>query len=186
MGVMLIKYFESCYLTVYKDPGSDDGRPYTGGWGTVSDNGKPLILGSTRTQAEWDKLFYDQLLRDYLPACRKGLPNFDSMSAAMQGAWLSRVYNTGSDIFHNTSGNYTNTSKTIKRGNQGEIAEAMLFINRGGNGKRLKGLFRRRWAENRLAEQAGSFSKSDIKIQIAKWVAEADSAWPTWLNTNGN
>lgn len=62
LGIALIHSFEQCRLTTYPDPGSRDGKPVTGGWGTtIDENGKPFRLGFTAPQRNWDRLFLRDL-----------------------------------------------------------------------------------------------------------------------------
>ena len=44
-GLEVLKYFESCHLEAYPDPGSADGKPWTIGWGhTGPEVTKGLVL----------------------------------------------------------------------------------------------------------------------------------------------
>ena len=60
-GIDLIKYFESCKLKAYVDPGSG-GLPITIGWGNITrKDGSKFKLGDKITQERANELFLEML-----------------------------------------------------------------------------------------------------------------------------
>ena len=137
--VDLVKEFEGCKLTAYKDVAG----VWTIGYGTTARAGLGIIPveGMTITQAEADRLLLDGLNK-FADQIRPMLPA--DINDNMFGACLSLAYNIGAYGF----GRSTVLSK-LQDGDYAKAADAFLMWNRAGN-KILKGLVRRREAERKL------------------------------------
>jgi lysozyme len=141
-GVELIHSFESYRECTYKDPGSYNGLPITGGWGSTRLNGKPLELGACYPKKVWDAQF-EKDLRYFEDSVRKHVKV--PITQGMYDALVSWVYNCGVGVLIN--------STAIKRLNVRDYegaSEAMTWYNKGNNGKTLAGLVRRRKEEREL------------------------------------
>jgi lysozyme len=140
-GVALIKAFESCRLTAYRDGGG----VLTIGWGHTG-GVKP---GDTITQAEADELFErDLCIREVtLTRLLEGVPTTSNQFAAL----CSLAYNVGfGDPNRSIPGLRTSTVlKRHKLGNHLGASRAFVMWNRD-NGKVVRGLTRRREAEAAL------------------------------------
>lgn len=133
-GKNLIKSFESCRLTAYKDPT----RTYTIGWGhTGTVDGKPIVSGMTITQEKADSLFDSDLIRfENIVNAYNSKYNFSSNEFS---ALVSFAYNVGS--IKQLTANGTRSKKAI--------ADAMLkYVY--SKGVKLNGLVRRRQKEREL------------------------------------
>lgn len=137
-GIQLIKSFEGCRLTAYKDAAGID----TIGWGTTNADkavtGKTIKRGLTITQATAEKWLIESLKRKYEPLVEK----YESTYRWTQNqfdALVSFAYNIGS------IDQLTNEGKRDKQ----TIARKILEYNKAG-GKVLEGLVRRRKAEHDL------------------------------------
>ena len=150
-GIDLIHSFEQLRLTTYPDPGSRDGKPVTGGWGSTSDeNGRPLPLGFTASKPYWDKLF----LRD-LAAKEAAVNLLLGEAPTTQGqfdALVSFAYNVGEDIDADTIAEGLGDSTLLKRHLAGDYEGAAKAFGSWvyNDGTKLKGLIRRREAEASL------------------------------------
>lgn len=141
-GIDLIHSFESYRRCTYKDPGSNNGLPITGGWGSTRLNGAKLQLGQCYDQEIWDTQFKNDL-KYFEDAVKKYVKV--PINQYMFDALVSFTYNCGVGAL---SG-----STAIRRLNAADYkgcAEAMTWWVRGGNGKKLAGLVRRREAEKQL------------------------------------
>lgn len=133
-GKNLIKSFESCRLTAYKDPTGT----LTIGWGhTGTVDGKPIVSGMTITQAKADLLFDSDLVRfENIVNAYNSKYNFTSNEFS---ALVSFAYNVGS--IKQLTANGTRSKKAI--------ADAMLkYVY--SKGVKLNGLVRRRQKEREL------------------------------------
>ena len=133
-GKNLIKSFESCKLTAYKDPTGT----WTIGWGhTGTVDGKPIVSGMTITQAKADELFDSDLIRfENIVNAYNSKYNFTSNEFS---ALVSFAYNVGS--IKQLTANGTRSKKAI--------ADAMLkYVY--SKGVKLNGLVRRRQKEREL------------------------------------
>lgn len=141
-GLDLIKYFESCHLESYPDPGSADGNPWTIGWGHT---GPEVTKGLTITQAFADELF------------RKDLQRFEKEVLSLvtrqptQGefdALVSFAYNCGSDIDKDIVVEGLGDSTLLRKYNANDPTYICEFPKWTKNdGKIMKGLIRRRAGE---------------------------------------
>lgn len=147
-GIALIHSFENCKLTTYRDPGSANGLPITGGWGTTRDeNGKPFQLGRTEPQAYWDRLF----ARD-LAAFETGVNLLIGKAPTSQNqfdALVSFAYNVGLDIDDDDKAEGLGDSTLLKKHLRGDFAGAAAEFAKWNknDGRVLNGLTRRRKAE---------------------------------------
>ena len=142
-GIALIHSFEQCKLSTYPDPGSKDGKPVTGGWGSTLDfNGQPLRLGFTASQQYWDDLFAKQIsgYAAKVEALLKGAPTTQNQFDAM----VSLAYNIGVKGFAGSSVLRLHKARDYKG-----AARAFLMWNKN-DGKVMRGLTRRRLAESDL------------------------------------
>ena len=138
-GIELIHSFESYRECTYKDPGAKDGLPITGGWGSTRLFGKPLQLGKCYPKETWDAQFDKDL--DYFEYNVKKYVKVP-ITQGMYDSLVSWVYNCGIGVLV--------TSTAIRRLNSKNYvgaAEAMTWYNKGGDGKILAGLVRRRQTE---------------------------------------
>lgn len=142
-GRALIHSFESLILETYPDPGSRDGKPVTGGWGTTLDeNGRPFRLGFKASKDYWDRLFardmesYAEKVDALVGDCPTTPDAFD--------AFCSLAYNIGTGAFAKSS--------VLRLHRQGKLKEAsrafLLWVKN--DGKTMRGLVRRRMAESEL------------------------------------
>jgi len=139
-GLKLKKYFESCKLQAYPDPGSKDGHPWTIGWGHT---GKEVVKGLFWTQAQADAALVkdaekfsaavDDLIR--IPINQN---QFDAL--------VCLAYNIGTAALSSST-----LLKMINSGNYDGAAAQFLRWNKN-DGKVMLGLARRRLAEKYLFE----------------------------------
>jgi lysozyme len=150
-AVELLHSFEQCRLTTYPDPGSKNGLPITGGWGTTRDhNGKPFKLGFTADQAYWDRLF----IRD-LAEVEAGVNRLLGNAPTTQNQFDALVciaYNIGLDEDEDTKAEGLGDSTLLRLHLQGNFAGAADAFKswRFNDGKEMKGLVARRNAEAKL------------------------------------
>jgi lysozyme len=150
-GIDLIHSFESLRLSTYKDPGSANGLPITGGWGTTRDeNGKPFQLGRTEPKEYWDRLFE----RD-LAAFENGVNLLLGSAPTTQAqfdALVSFAYNVGLDIDDDDKAEGLGDSTLLKKHLRGDYAGAAAEFHKWNknDGQVLNGLVRRRKAEAAL------------------------------------
>lgn len=141
-GRALIKSFESCSLTAYKDGGG----VWTIGWGHTGPEVKP---GLTITQDAADGLFEDDLRsfeEGVLRLVRVPLTQgqFDAL--------VSLAYNCGLDEDEDTKAEGLGDSTLLRKLNQGDFEGAANEFKKWNkdNGKVVAGLVRRRAAETEL------------------------------------
>lgn len=138
-GLEIIKHFESCKLTAYKDSVGI----WTIGWGTTAMAGlgiKPK-RGMSITQAEADRLLEEgvsQFMAAIIPLLKREATD-DQL-----GAFTSLAYNIGVPAFKNST-----VLREFNNGNEEAAAKAFHLWTRAG-GKVLKGLVRRRKSESHL------------------------------------
>lgn len=146
LGLELIKKFEGCKLSAYKDP-LTGGLPITIGWGSTRKlDGTPFSLGDVITQAQADALLEEDCLKRFIPQLEK-IPFWCEMSDGKKGALLSFSYNLGANFYGNAK------FKTITqrlRDKQWDLVPDALFMYRNPNTKVEAGLARRRKAEIEL------------------------------------
>ena len=136
-GVAVLKYFESCHLEAYPDPGTG-GAPWTIGWGHTGPEVKPGL--------KWSQDMADRTLM-------KDLHKFETAVSAVvrvpmtQGqfdALVCLTYNIGIGAFQNST-----LLKLLNARNYDGAAEQFKRWNKAA-GKTLRGLTRRRAAEQCL------------------------------------
>jgi lysozyme len=141
-GVKFIKQFEGFIPNAYKDPGSSDGLPVTIGYGsTMYKDGSRIKLGDVLTEQQasdllaWEVGNKSAVINSYKLKLTQN--QFDALS--------SFVYNLGAGAF-----NYSTLLKKIKiNPNDPTIKdEFMKWVKN--DGKTMKGLVRRRDAEQKL------------------------------------
>lgn len=163
----LVKAFEGCKLTAYRDPVG----VWTIGYGTTARAGLGIIPtgGMTITQAEADQLLADGLNKfadQIRPMINAGLNDNQF------GASVSLAYNIGVHAYSTSS-----ALKHINSGDYDRAANSILLFNKAG-GKVLKGLVRRREAERKLFltpvfEQAPEFDERISPVQSTTMQASA-------------
>ena len=137
-GIALIKRFEGCFLTAYKDRVG----VWTIGWGTTNADraitGRTLKCGLKISQKTADDWLRKSLAKKYEPLVAK----YDDIYHWTQNefdALVSFAYNIGS--IDKLTANGTRT--------KAEVEAAILLYDKAG-GKRVKGLTERRQAEQKL------------------------------------
>lgn len=153
-GLAVIKYFESCNLSTYPDPGTG-GAPWTIGWGHTGGDVRP---GMKWTQKQAD----DTLLAD-LRRFEEGVSSLVSvvLSQGQYDALVCFSYNVGLTALKN--------STLLEMINNKRFDQALAQFarwNKAG-GRVMKGLVRRRAAESWLWRDASG------KEAIAKGIAAA-------------
>ena len=135
----LVKSFEGCKLTAYRDPIGI----WTIGYGTTARAGLGIIPtgGMTITQAEADQLLADGLNK-FADQIRPMITA--DLNDNQFGACVSLAYNVGVYGFGRST-----VLEKINDGDYSKAADAILLWNKAG-GKVLKGLVRRREAERKL------------------------------------
>ena len=134
-GIHLMHYFEGCRLEAYPDPATG-GDPWTIGWG---ETGSHVKEGMVITQEQADEMFVKRLAREFEPgvesAIRSGTTQgqFDALVAFSFNVGLGNLRGSTLLKLHN-AGNYDAADDEFIRWNKA-------------NGKPMKGLSRRRWAE---------------------------------------
>jgi len=135
-GVKLMHDFEGCRLQAYADPGSDDGHPWTIGWGST---GPGIAKGVVWTQQQADDRFAADLakfaakVRGVLGGAKTTGPQFDAM--------VSLAYNIGVGAF--------SKSTVLRKHRAGDYpgAQAAFAMWNKNDGAVMAGLTRRRAAE---------------------------------------
>lgn len=140
--VSLVKEFEGCVLTAYRDPGSKDGKPYTIGYGhTGNMSGPQVSLGQTITQEQAS----DYLLGDLnVAAIRVAALVTVQLNENQFGALVSFYSNVGETLFKKSS-----VLTNVNSNNFGRVP-GRLALYRLNDGKVMDGLVRRRAAEGAL------------------------------------
>lgn len=131
-GIDLIKEFEGCVLTAYKDP--------VGVWTIAYGHTKGVYAGQTVTQEE-----AEEMLREDVQIYNDAVMKYDSIyhfNQNQEDALTSFAYNIGSIDQLTKEG-----SRSIE-----EISRCILLYNKAG-GKVLEGLVRRRQAEKALFDE---------------------------------
>lgn len=158
-GINLIKEFEGCRLTAYKDSVG----VLTIGWGTTnadySITKTHIVHGLTISQSTADKWLEDSLNNKYVPKVMKYDAIYHWNQNQLDGL-TSFAYNIGS------------IDQLVNYGKRSilEIGNKMLAYNKAG-GKILAGLTRRREAEKALFEKpyTQQYNEGWIKNDVGKW-----------------
>jgi len=138
-GIKLIHSFESLRLVGYKDPGSRSGKPFTIGWGSTRIFDRPVELGERITKEQADAQFnkdlayFEDAVKQYVKV---------PITQGIYNALTSLIYNIGVAAFINST-----CLRRLNNKNYVEAAEALKWFKKGGDGKVLAGLVRRRQAE---------------------------------------
>lgn len=143
-GLNLIKKFEGCRLSAYRDSVGVVTIGY--GW-TKSIDGKPLTMGTTITQAK-----AESLLKEGLKSYEEKVNKYDNKYHWNQNqfdALVSFAYNLG-----NIDGLTANGTRSVS-----QIADKFLAYNKAG-GRVLSGLTSRRKAERDLFIKSNSTSST--------------------------
>jgi len=149
-GLRLKKYFESCKLQAYPDPGSADGNPWTIGWGHT---GKEVIKGLIWTQEQ-----ADAALEKSADKFSAGVGSLLSIpvNQSQFDALVCLAYNIGTGALSSST-----LLKMINSGDFEGAAAQFLRWNKN-DGKVMLGLARRRLAEKYL------FEGHDVDFCIAR------------------
>lgn len=138
-GIALLHRWEGCKLIAYPDPGSDDGHPWTIGYGST---GPGIQRGTVWTQAQADARF-EQDLAKYADAVSREIGNAPTTQDQFD-ALVSFHYNTGA-IEEAT------LTKKHKAGDYaGAAAEFGKWVRN--DGRVMQGLVNRRADERKLYE----------------------------------
>lgn len=177
-GLDLIKSFEGCKLTAYKDSVG----VYTIGWGTTNADFNitqtKIMPGLVITQAKADEWLEKSVNNKYAPLVSK----YDSKYHWNQNqfdALVSFAYNIGS-IDQLTA----NGTRTVK-----QISEKILNYNKAG-GKVLAGLTKRRQAEQKLFNTSNNTAKTTegwVQDDKGWWYRYKDGSYPKscWKTIKG-
>lgn len=148
-GAAVIEYFESLQLKAYPDPATG-GKPYTIGFGTtVYPSGAPVRLGDVCTKEQAEKYLLNDLARfEKVVSDAVRVP----LNQGQFDALVSFTYNVGPENLR--------SSTLLKMVNAGDFAGAAGQFKRWNkaNGKVMRGLIRRRAAEQCLFEGMGGAS----------------------------
>lgn len=150
-GEALIHEFESCRLHAYPDPGSKDGKPWTIGWGSTTDEwGKPIKPGAVWTQERADARFRQDLVK--FEAGVNTLLGDAPTTQNQFDALVSFAYNVGLDIDDDNKAEGLGDSTLLRRHLAGDYegAQRAFASWKYNDGKVMKGLIRRRAAEAAL------------------------------------
>jgi len=139
-GLRLKKYFESCKLQAYPDPGSKDGHPWTIGWGHT---GKEVVKGLVWTQEQADAALVKDA--DKFSAAVVSLVRIP-INQNQFDALVCLAYNIGTAALSSST-----LLKMLNSGNYDGAAAQFLRWNKN-DGKVMLGLARRRLAEKYLFE----------------------------------
>jgi lysozyme len=146
-AVDLMHSFESCKLTSYPDPGSDDGHPWTIGWGST---GADIVPGLTWTQAQADARFASDLAKfeDGVSMLLGATPTSQNQFDAL----VCIAYNIGLDIDKDTIAEGLGDSTLLRKHKAGDFEGASKAFRawRFNDGREMRGLVRRRAAEEKL------------------------------------
>lgn len=158
--IELIKEFEGCRLTAYKDPVGI----WTIGYGTTARAGLGIIprAGMTITEAQAEhylRLGVEKFAKEIRPYITQPINENEF------GAFVSLAYNIGSGAFWKSS-----ARRYFNMGDKEEAAKRILLWNKAG-GRVLKGLVRRREAEKTLFEKPvtkATFNLVEFIISLLK------------------
>lgn len=156
----LIKHFEGYHKALangdcqaYPDPGTG-GKPWTIGWGTTKYNvidkykRSEVMPGDTLTREQAELELVAEINRVANTIASWSVP----LSQSQFDSAVSFAYNTGL---------YNRNMQRLKAGDLKGFRKALPLYVKGGNGKRLGGLVRRRKAEAELWDRGGSTVTKD-------------------------
>lgn len=157
-GIAVTKYFESFEARAYPDPATG-GKPYTIGFGTtVYPSGAPVRLGDVCTKEQAEKYLQNDLAKfEKIVSDAVRVP----LNQGQFDALVSFTYNVGPANLR--------SSTLLKKLNAGDYAGAAKEFPRWNkaNGKVMKGLTRRRAAEQCLFEGMGGASAIERGVAAA-------------------
>jgi lysozyme len=139
-GLRLKKYFESCKLQAYPDPGSKDGHPWTIGWGHT---GKEVVKGLVWTQEQADA------------ALAKSADKFSGgVGSLLKVPVNQNQFDALVCLAYNIGTGALSSSTLLRMLNSGDFegAAAQFLRWNKNDGKVMLGLARRRLAEKYLFE----------------------------------
>ena len=146
-GIELIKRWEGLELQAYPDPATK-GAPYTIGYGcTRFNDGTPVQLGDTVTEAQAEAMLVYQIEQDFLPSLQT-IPYWNEMSVFQKGALLSYSWNMGAG-FVGDRDNFATINRALSNKDWDAVPDAFMLYVKGG-GKVMLGLKRRRFSEGKL------------------------------------
>ena len=143
-GIAVAHHYESCELEAYPDPGSEDGNPWTIGWGHTGPEVKKGL--------QWDQERANAVFKVDVGVAERCVLRMVTVpiNQAQFDALVLFVYNVGATAFQNSTmlrklnaGDYGGASSEFKRWNKND-------------GKVMKGLTRRRASEEALFDGAGA------------------------------
>ncbi len=143
-ALAIIKKWEGCRLTAYPDPGTG-GEPFTVGWGSTLIDGKPVLPGTTITQAKADALLEEEVLT---VTARLGelLPMMIPRPSHERAALTSLAYNIGLGALSES----TLRKRLFAGEDPREVARTEIPRWNKAGGKVMQGLVNRRADEVRL------------------------------------
>lgn len=146
-AVDLLHSFEGCRLEAYPDPGSKDGHPWTIGWGAT---GPGIGPGVKWTQEQADARFLSDLAK-----FEDGVTRLIGNAPTSQGqfdALVSLAFNIGLDEDADTIAEGLGDSTLLRKHKAGDFEGAAKAFRswRFNDGRELRGLIRRRAAEEKL------------------------------------
>lgn len=133
--------FESLELQAYPDPGSNDGLPWTIGYGNITMGGVPVQPGDTVTKEKAEQML-DEYLHTLDAFMAKNVPDWGLLSEGQAAALLDFAYNVGEQTFLPSGTGVIN--RIVQNKLWDCVSSAMLLYVKGANGKPLAGLKRRR------------------------------------------
>lgn len=138
-GIYLMHKYESCSLVAYPDPATG-GEPWTVGFGETGPHVKP---GMTITQEQADQMFADRLAKEFEPGVIKALAGA-TVTQNEFDALVCFAYNVGLANLRSST-----LLKLVKAGDKSGAADQFLRWDKAA-GKRMLGLYRRRYSERLL------------------------------------
>lgn len=146
-AVDLMHSFEGCRLEAYPDPGSNDGHPWTIGWGST---GTGIGPGVKWTQEQCDARFLSDLAK-----FEDGVTRLIGSAPTSQGqfdALVCLAYNIGLDEDADTIAEGLGDSTLLRKHKAGDFEGAAKAFRswRFNDGREMNGLIRRRTAEAKL------------------------------------
>ena len=148
-GIELLKLWEGLELSAYPDPATN-GPPITIGYGcTQYENGAPIKMGDTITEAQAESMLRNLIERDYLPSLRE-IPYWDEMSARQKGALLCYSWNMGPGFVGDIA-NFRTINTVLANRDWSAVRNALMLYTKA-NGQVMLGLKRRRHSEACLWE----------------------------------
>lgn len=155
-GIYLMHKYEACSLTAYPDPATG-GAPWTIGWGHT---GPEVHKGLVITQAQADKMFADRLRDEFEPGVKNALDGHHVTQREFD-ALVCFAYNVGVANMRQST-----LMRMIHDGNKKGAALQFLRWDKAA-GKRMLGLYRRRYSE-RLLFLGSSAAVAYVQAQAIK------------------